>query len=70
MWRLAAFWTGGPWDGSYCCWFCFCPPIWTDCGVGGMPPVMGGGQDEGNRTERKEREERKIVGNGEQRRVP
>lgn len=36
--RLAAFCTGGPLDGSYCCWFCFCPAIWTAWGVGGIPP--------------------------------
>lgn len=27
--RLAAFCTGGPVDGSYCCWLCFCPASWA-----------------------------------------
>lgn len=40
--RLAAFCTGGPLEGSYCCWLCFCPVSCTAWGVGGIPPARQG----------------------------
>lgn len=37
--KLAAFCTGGPVEGSYCCWLCFCPVSCAAWGVGGIPPA-------------------------------
>lgn len=37
--KLAAFCTGGPVEGSYCCWLCFCPVSCVAWGVGGIPPA-------------------------------